>query len=107
MSEKEIDITKNIKIIELLKSQLLLNVGELYAKMLDPNQNASTLGEIIADTIVLCYLLGEKLSNQYDVIDVKILNKIKIGLIDNKSDDEWKEQILKLSRHLEKTRRIK
>jgi len=58
--DKEIDITRNIKIIEWLKSELLTDIANLFKAMI--NGVREEVHEVVSDTlaniILICYLLG-------------------------------------------------
>ena len=74
--EKGSDITKNVKIIEWIKNEILISVSNLFnlifkgVKPIDDGlQNA------IANIIMLLYLLGKRLGISFDEIDYKIKEK--------------------------------
>ncbi len=99
------EITKTIKIIEQLKSQLLSNVSMLFSNMTNGDNNKENI-DILADMIILSYLLTNKLGISSQALDIKVLNKLKIALIENDSDSTWKQEIGDLLRHIDKTREL-
>jgi len=104
--EKEIDITRNIKIIEWLKSELLTDIATLFKVLI--NGVKEDVHEVVCETlsniILVCYILGRRLGNSYDVIEIKIENKIKLGLIENHDIEEYYGDLSDLSRHLRSRR---
>ena len=76
--DKSSDITKNIKIMEWMKTELILSIGDLFnlifkgIKPLD-----ETLQDTLANIIMITYLLGKRLGLGFNEIDYKIKEKIK------------------------------
>lgn len=105
MSGGNIDITKNIQMIESLKNRLLVNITELFLVMSgelnETNDENSSPADIFADLIISSYLLADKIGYSFDLIDVKMLRKMKLTLL-NEQESKYSEQLLKLSRHLDK-----
>jgi len=100
--EKDIDITRNIKIIEWLKSELVTDVANLFRILV--NGIKEDVHEAISDTIsnliLVCYLLGRRLGVSYTAIEMKLENKIKLGLIENHDVEKYYGDLAELSRHL-------
>ena len=106
MYKKELDVAKNIKIIESLKCELLSDLSQLYSGMANPDSmEQQERDDILANMIMVTYMLAKKLGVPYHTLDLKILNKLKVGIIQN-SDNEWYKEIAGLSRHIEKSRRL-
>ncbi len=104
-NEKEIDIAKNIHIIESLKCELLSDLAQLYTGMFDSNSNeAFEKDDIIANMIMISYILAKKLGIPYHSLDMKILNKLRLGTMEN--DKLWYGDLISLSKHIEKSRRL-
>lgn len=105
MNEKELDITKNIKIIESLKCELLSDLAQLYTGMYDSQSNeALEKDDILANMVMITYILAKRLGIPYHKLDMKILNKLKLGIIQN--DNEWYVELATLSKHIEKSRNL-
>jgi len=89
----EIDITKNIKMIELLKSQLLSNVSEMFNAMAEgigqPAAQKNT--DALVNAVIISYLLAERLGVAYENFDKKLINKLKAGLA---QDSRWELKTL-------------
>jgi len=104
--ERELDIAKNIKVIETLKCELLSDLSQLYTEMAMPeNSEPQERDDILANIIMVTYILAKKLGVPYHTLDGKILNKLKVGIIQN-GDNEWYKEIASLSKHIEKSRRL-
>ena len=100
MNNKGIDITKNIRLIEILKSDLLLSVSQLY------NEMASETGENIrevaldtlSDTIIISYLLSRRLGIDYPTMERQISSKIRLGLLQEHETEKYFGDLSALSR---------
>lgn len=103
----DFDITKTIKIIERLKSQILSNVSTLFSNMADGNMDINNENiDILADIIILSYLLSDKLGVSNEGLDIKLINKLRLAGLQNAKNDEWTKEILQLSKHLNRSRHI-
>jgi len=74
MGTYEIDVTKNIMKIDIMKSNILSSISEIFKLMskginVDLNEIA---GEEIANIIVNAYMLGRRMGIDYGEIDAKI-----------------------------------
>lgn len=104
--EKEIDITKNIKIIDRLKSEMLTDIANLFRILV--NGVSDEIHEGLADTlsniILIAYLLGRRLGISYNVVEMKMRNKIKLGLVESSSNEKSSSDLNELSKHLDSSR---
>ena len=100
--DKSSDITKNIKIMEWMKTELILSIGDLFnlifkgVKPLD-----ETLQDTLANIIMITYLLGKRLGLGFNEIDYKIKEKIKIGIDENHSVESWYGDLSNLKKHMD------
>lgn len=100
--EKGSDITKNVKIIEWIKNEILISVSNLFNlifKGVKPIDNG--LQSVIANIIMLSYLLGKRLGISFDEIDYKIKDKIKEGIKEEHSIETWFGDLSKLEKHMD------
>lgn len=106
MFEKEIDITRNIKIIEWLKSELLTDVANLYKALVNGMKEEihESVSETLSNIILICYLLGRRLGISYNAIEMKIENKVKLGLIENHDVEKYYGDLSELAKHLNSSR---
>ena len=104
--DKEIDITRNIKIIEWLKSELLTDVANLFKVLVNgvKEEIHDSIAETISNIILICYLLGRRLGISYNAIEMKIENKVKLGLVENHDVEKYYGDLSELSRHLNSSR---
>jgi len=106
MFEKEIDITRNIKIIEWLKSELLTDIANLFKALVNGMKEEvhDTVADTLSNIILICYLLGRRLGISYNLIEIKIHNKIKLGLIEENDVEKHYGDLSELSKHLDSSR---
>jgi len=98
MNNQETDITRNIKIIEFLKSEILNTVATLFQTLLKgAKAGQDTLTDILANLILATYLLGKRLGIGFSVIDTKIMEKIRIGLLEEHQAEKWYGDLSSLS----------
>ena len=100
--DKEIDITRNIKVIEWLKGELLLEVANLF-KILAHGMKEDvhdSIANVLANVILIAYLLGKRLGISYNSIELKIEKKIKIGLLEKNDVEKYYGDLTELSRHM-------
>lgn len=90
MENKEIDIIKNMRTIEWLKSQLLNNVANLFSTLTDGEENTKeNLEDIISNLILESLLLGKRLGLNYSSIKSALRDNIKINLIEEHKIERW------------------
>ena len=99
--DRNSDITKNVKIIEWMKKELILSVGDVFDlifKGVKPLDEA--LQDTLANIIMITYLLAKRLGISFSEIDYKIKEKIKIGIDQNHSVESWYGDFSNLKKHL-------
>lgn len=102
MLDNEVDIAGTLRVIEMLKSQMLMDVAQLFADLNEQNRNATTeRGDLLADIVILSYLLSKKLGIPYQQIDRRIINKIRLGLVESNKNDRWHKDLAELLQHFE------
>ncbi len=104
--EKEIDITRNIKMIEWLKGELLTDVADLYKELVNGMKEEvyDNAAETLSNIILISYMLGKRLGVSYNSIELKLESKIKLGIIENHDVEKYYGDLSELSRHLASSR---
>lgn len=96
-----IDITKNIKIIDWLKSELLSSVASLFEILVKGIKGQKDiLTDVLANIILVTYVLGQRLGINYAKVDRKIEDKIKLGVLEDHKLESWFGDLSSLRRHL-------
>ena len=100
--DRNSDVTKNVKIIEWMKKELILSVGDVFDlifKGVKPLDEA--LQDTLANIIMITYLLAKRLGISFSEIDYKIKEKIRIGIDQNHSVESWYGDFSNLKKHME------
>ena len=98
--DRNSDVTKNVKIIEWMKKELILSVGDVFDlifKGVKPLDEA--LQDTLANIIMITYLLAKRLGISFSEIDYKIKEKIRIGIDQNHSVESWYGDFSNLKKH--------
>lgn len=105
-NNKNIDITKSIKVIEWLKSELLTTVASLFDILVKGAKNSQdAIVDVLANIILVTYLLGKRLGVSFEKIDSKIESKAKLGVIEEHKIEKWYGDLSGLLDYLKRTRR--
>ena len=100
--DRNSDVTKNVKIIEWMKKELILSVGDVFDlifKGVKPLDEA--LQDTLANIIMITYLLAKRLGISFSEIDYKIKEKIRLGIDQNHSVESWYGDFSNLKKHME------
>ncbi len=95
------EIAKNIKMIEGLQCELLSLVSQLFLSMQDSNATTAQRAEILANIEVMVYLLSEKLGVSPKNLDQKAISRMKLGILQQDSSEQWRASLLGVLHHLE------
>lgn len=103
--DNNIDVTKNIKMIEWLKSELLTTIASLYELLVKGVKDSQeALVDVLANIILVTYLLAKRLGVNFARIDMKIEDKIKLGLLEKHKIEEWYGDLSDLKQYLHRNR---
>lgn len=102
---RDFDITKNIRLIEWLKSEMLNSVAQIFT-LLSSGAKASqeALAGCLGNIIVACYLLGKRLGIHYALIDETIEDQIRLGIIEGNDIEQSYGDLSELQQHLRDSR---
>ena len=79
----DFDITRNIRLIEWLKSEMLNSVAKVFSLLAGSTKSSQeALIGYLGDIIVACYLLGKRLGIHYALLDQTIEDQIRLGIIE-------------------------
>lgn len=88
--KKDMDIMKNLKTIEWLKSEILSSVAGLYELLANGDYDMKEdLEDLITNTILSSLLLSKRLGLSYEDIASNLLDKIKLNLIEEHKIEKW------------------
>jgi len=103
--DSELDITKNIRLIEWLKTELITGVAEVYRLLLKGARvSQDTIADVLANIIIVCYLLGKRLGVPYMIVDQKLESKIRLGIIEEHEVEKTHGDLSSLSSYIHNNR---
>jgi len=98
--DTELDIAKNIRLVEWLKSELLTSVAELFRLLANGIKGSQeALADCLSSMIVAAYLLGKRLGVPFEMIDRKMENKIRLGIIEEHDVEKYYGDLTSLSEY--------
>jgi hypothetical protein len=96
-----VDIGRNIKMIEFLKCELLNTVALLFETLLkSTKESQEMLLECLANIILTTYALGKRLGFDYKIIDKKVQEKAKLHIIEEHHLEKWYSELSSLNQYL-------
>jgi len=95
-----LDVTRSLRIVETLKSELLEGIATLYRHLADPalEDTREVAADTLSEMIVICYLLGKRLGVDYSTMDRHISKKIRLGLIKENEIEKYFGDLSELAR---------
>ena len=97
-SKQSIDIAKNLKIIDWLKTELIEGVANFHKAILKNSEEL--ILDALAGIVVVCYLLARRLGVQFTRLDKKVRQKVDYH-IENKHEVElWYGDLSSLQEYL-------
>jgi hypothetical protein len=91
---EELDIMGNIKLIDNYKNLLLSTVADLFMSMGTGSKvSMDEINDELSETIILSYLLGKRLSIDFNDIDERITRKLKLGIASDEGNGDFSKLI--------------
>ncbi len=87
MTRGEIDIARNFKTIEWLKSELVGGVANLFKAMMQNGEDA--ILDALVNLFVVGYLLGRRLGISFERIDTRLESKVKANMDAEHEIERW------------------
>ncbi len=99
--ENGYDITRGIKTIEILKSEMLSEISVLFSSLLEcPDQEVrDAYKETLSNIILISYILARRLGLDYDIIDNEIQKKVKLSIINENEIEKYYGDLSRLARY--------
>ncbi|OPJ55434.1 MazG-like family protein [Alkalithermobacter paradoxus] len=99
--DRGLEVTRNIKIIEWLKTEILSSVSALYDLMFKGARSTDeTVQDVLANIIMVTYLLSKRLGLKYSDIDNKIKEKIRVAIREDHKVEKWYGDLTTLKEHI-------
>lgn len=103
MPDPDVDIARNLKSIEWLKTEILSGVSSLYRGMYRNSDEQIT--EALAHTVIAAYILGKRLGIGFPRLDAKIEQVVKANVEDGHEIEEWYGDFSSLLKYLQNHKR--
>lgn len=102
VNSQNIDIARNMKTIEWLKSELLSNIAYLHQTFVNNDDNTKeNLEDILSNIILESYILGKRLGIDYKDIDRILEENLRLNLIKEHKIEKWYGDISDLLEYIE------
>ena len=89
-NKNNVDVIKNFRTIEWLKSEILTSVANLYEILATGDENSKEdMEDLLSNIILLSYLLGRRLGLDYEDINLNLKNKIKLNIVKDHQIEKW------------------
>jgi hypothetical protein len=104
---EEFDITGSIRIIEWLKTELLESVTSLFKILLKgARAGQDAILDCLAGIIILTYLLARRLGVEFSSVDMKVQNKLKVGIIEEDSIEKDHGDLTRLLGYIRERKQV-
>lgn len=101
--KNNVDISRNIKMIEFLKCELLNSVSAVFEALYKGAKDGQQMAvEGLANIILVTYSLGKRLGIDYETIDKKVQEKARLHIIEEHHLEKWYGDLSSLNQHLKK-----
>ncbi len=97
--KSQMDLAKNIRIVEWLKAELLESVAALFKALLKTSDEA--ISDCLASIVISTYILGKRVGINFSYIDFKVESKLKLSINDIHEVETGFEDLKSLLVHLE------
>ncbi len=88
--KNNVDVIKNFRTIEWLKSEILTSIASLYEILATGEENTKEdMEDLLSNIILLSYLLGRRLGLDYEDINLNLKNKIKLNIVKDHQIEKW------------------
>lgn len=96
-----LNIVRNIKIIEELKAQLLCLIGEFF-RLLTKGSNIAqnAVLDCISGSILILYILADRLGYSFTAVDESMKKKLKTGIIEEDTIEKEGKDLSRLLNHM-------
>ncbi|NLY54479.1 MAG: hypothetical protein GX060_07695 [Firmicutes bacterium] len=101
--EQDFDLARNIKAIEWLKTEIVINAGQVCRTLLS-GKNELVL-RALADIMLSCYLLARRLGFSYSRLENEVQRRTQEARGTNHELEQWYSDLSNLAEHLEARRK--
>lgn len=99
--KNNVDIGRNIKMIDFLKCELLSSVSLVFEALFKgAKEGQQMILEGLANIILVTYSLGKRLGIDYETIDKKVQEKARLHILEEHHLEKWYGDLSSLHQHL-------
>ena len=99
--KNNVDIGRNIKMIDFLKCELLSSVSIVFEALFKgAKEGQQMILEGLANIILVTYSLGKRLGLDYETIDKKVQEKARLHILEEHHLEKWYGDLSSLHQHL-------
>lgn len=104
--KNNVDIGRNIKMIDFLKCELLSSVSLVFEALFKgAKEGQQMIIEGLANIILVTYALGRRLGIEYEDIDKKVQEKARLHILEEHHLEKWYGDLSSLHQHLKEDRK--
>lgn len=96
--EQDFDIARNIKAIEWLKTEIVINAGQVCRSLLDAKDEL--VMQSLANIMLSCYLLARRLGFSYRLLDEEVQKRAQDIQASGHELEKWYSDLSSLAEHL-------
>jgi len=96
---RDIDIAKNLRVIEWLKAELVESVAALFKSLMKTGDDA--VSDALATIIITTYILGKRVGITFQHIDMKVQGKLRLSIKEAHEVEKWYGDLSGLLAYLE------
>lgn len=93
-----LDIARNIKVIEWLKTELVGTVAALFKAMMKNSQEA--IEDALASMIMSIYVLARRLGIGFAQLDTRVESKVRSGIKEKHEIEDWYGDLTALLKYI-------
>jgi len=102
--DQDFDIARNIKAIEWLKTEIVVNAGQVCRALLMAKDEI--VMQALANIMLSCYLLGKRLGVSFSRLEAAVQTRSVAAMEDGHELEQWYNDLSSLSEHLEVRRSL-
>lgn len=100
---RDVDIVKNLKVIDWLKAELISSVGALFRAMVKGSE--ALILDCITGIIITTYVLGARVGIPFSRIDLNVKARLRDDGMKEHEVEKWFGDITNLRHYMEENRR--
>ncbi len=97
--DQDFDIARNIKAVEWLKTEIILNAGQISRALLTTKDEVAL--QALANTIISCYLLAKRLGVGYSRLEDVVQQRARAAQEEGHELEKWYQDLSALAEHLD------